>query len=67
MTTRGQMKPTSWQGEFNGIPERERENSQTIDPENTIVSNILTDLIFRRNHESRAVLSEPSLNRQRRT
>ena len=25
MTTKGQMKPTSWQGEFDGIPESERE------------------------------------------
>ena len=54
MTTRGKsgkMKPTSWQDEFNGI-----ENSQTNDPEHTIVSSILTDPIFRRNHEKRAVL-----------
>ena len=27
------------------------ENSQTIDPEHTIVSSILTDLIFRRNQK----------------
>ena len=31
----------------------------------TIVSSILTDLIFRRNHRRRAVSSEPSLNRRR--
>ena len=42
-----------------------RENSQTNDPEHTIVSSIQTDLIFRRNHEGRAVLSKPSLNRRR--
>ena len=44
---------------------RAGENSQTNDPEHTIVSSIPTDLIFRRDHERRAVLSEPSLNRRR--
>ena len=41
------------------------ETSQTNDREHTIVSSILTDPIFRRNHERRAVLSEPSLERRR--
>ena len=41
------------------------EYSQTSDPEHKIVSSILTDLIFRRNHERIAALSEPSLNRRR--
>ena len=41
------------------------ENSQTYEREHTIVSSILTDLIFRRSHEWRAVVSEPSLNRRR--
>ena len=41
------------------------EISQTNVPEHTIVSSILTDLILRRNHERRAILSEPSLNRWR--
>ena len=35
------------------------ENSQTNDPEHTVVSSYLKDLIFRRNHGRRAVLSEP--------
>ena len=43
MTTKGQMKPTSWQGEFTAS--QAGENSQTNDPEHTIVSSILTDLI----------------------
>ena len=40
----------------------DKENSQTNDPEHTIVSSFLTDLIFRKNHERRAVLSEVTRN-----
>ena len=59
------MKWSQHPGRMSLIASQAGENSQTNDPEHTIVSSILTDLIFRRNHERRAVLSEPYLNRQR--
>ena len=62
MTTKGQMKPYAVRMSLTAS--QPGENSQTNDPDYTIVSSILTDLIFRRNHERRALLSEPSLNRR---
>ena len=57
------MKPNP--GMMSSTASRAGENSQTNDPEHLIISSILTDPIFRRNHERRAALSEPSLNKQR--
>ena len=56
MTMKGQMKPTyrvSLTASLAG------ENSQSNTPEHTIVSSILTDLIFRRNLRRRTALSGP--------
>ena len=47
-------------GEFNGI--QAGENSQNNVPERTIVSSILTDLIFRRKSGIRAACLNTSLN-----
>ena len=59
MTTKGQMKPTC---RVSLTASQAGENSQSNVPEHTIVSSILTDLIFRRNHRRRTALSGPPLN-----
>ena len=54
MATKGQMKPTFIQGEFNGVPGRTEVTEQpTQCPRHMSVSSALTDLIFRRNHGRR--------------
>ena len=67
MTSKGQMKPTSWQGELKLTASQTWENRQSNDPEHKVLSSILTDLIFTRNHGRREALSEdlePSSNRE---
>ena len=61
MTTKGQMKPTC---RVSLSVSQAGENSQSNVPEHTIVSSILTDLIFRRNLRRRTALSGPPLNLQ---
>ena len=53
------LNEANFQGEFNGIPAGE--NSQCNVPEHTIISNILTDLTFRRNSRRRAACLNNSL------
>ena len=59
MTTKGQMKPT-FRVSSKASPGQSGENSQSNDPEHTIVSSILTGLIFRRNGGRRAACLNPS-------
>jgi hypothetical protein len=61
MTTKGQMNPTSRVGV---TASQAGENSQTNGSEPTIVSSILTDLIFKRSNGGRAVSSDPPLNQR---
>ena len=61
MTTKGQMNPTS---RVSVTASQAGENSQTNGREHTIVSIILTDLIFKRSNRRRVVLSEPPLNQR---
>ncbi len=61
MTTKGQMNPTS---RLSVTASQAGKNSQTNGPEHTIVSSILTDLIFQRSNGRRVVLSEPPLNQR---
>ncbi len=61
MTKKGQMNPTS---RVSVTASQARENSQTNVSEHTIVSSILTDLIFKRSNGRRAVSSEPQLNQR---
>ena len=58
MTTKGQMKPTC---RVSLTASQAGENSQSNVPEHTIVSSILTDLIFRRNLRRRTALSGPTI------
>ena len=58
MTTKGQMKPTC---RVSLLASQAGENSQSNVPEHTIVSSILTDLIFRRNLRRRTALSGPTI------
>ena len=57
MTTKGQMKPTC---RMSLTESHARENSQSNVPKHTILSNVLTDLIFRRILK-RAALSGPTI------
>ena len=59
MTTKGQMEPTL---RVSLTASQVGENSQRNVPQLTIVSSILTGLIFRRNLRRRTALSGPSLN-----
>ena len=61
MTTKGQMEPTL---RVSLTASQVGENSQRNVPQLTIVSSILTGLIFRRNLRRRSALSGPSLNLQ---
>lgn len=59
MTTKGQMKPTC---RVSLTASQVGENSQSNVPKHTILSSILTDLIFRRNLRRRTAPSGPTLN-----
>ncbi len=61
MTTKGQMHPKS---RVSITSSQAKENSQTNGPEHTIVSRILTDLIFKGSNGRRAVSLGPPLNQQ---
>ena len=62
MTTKGQMKPTSCQGEFNGVPGRREQPKQWPRPYSCIQYSIRPDLQKKSLTKTRrrAVLSEPS-------
>jgi hypothetical protein len=61
MTTKGQINPTS---RVSITACQAGENSQTNGLEHTIVSSILTDLVFKRSNGRRAVSSDPPLNQR---